>query len=1085
MRKKVMSLLIALALVLGSAATVTNGFAEIGGGGSSSTPAAASFFEATGGTLAVSEDTAGLKLDLSGTGATASIKYKDAFPVSGLSEIIKMRVLPLTAGELDFNAVQFTVRDSVNPAQVVSVMIGKSNVWYGSKSTGGVVAFTDKLSYSGTDGYVGVTGTNQNAVGLDHWQGWGYSGKGNFHLANGYTANVDAWGTYYPLLAAPENDTKFMTIRYDGDGCIRLNNGKQDRNLAFINGQSYTNTPEGQSEPKTTDFYTASTANLDETDPAQAELKARYTTEYYENLFSSGKVTFEMKFIEIQNDRVSILLKSLCGTKLTDSWIQGQNDPVFIENATETTEGIGSVHKIGGSVVLPQTITKAQLASGITFQVLPVENTTSGSWSNGLSYRSAQAVQVIFRDSENPEQLINVIVSTGEGEYYGGAVTTTVALTDQVTDTAGQYVKVGKSKAAVIGFSPVGYNSRGFCSMTGSNKNQMFSAENTRALTIKYDSSSKKVVSAGDLVMDANGGAAAVLGNNFFTASKNGFYNTSGDETSELKNSEDQSIVDKYNAEWVGNLFSSNKIEIEFKFYVRWAGGAPDYNLIDKNASFKVLSLGGVSAAELSDKGEFADTLAPEVNATASIELEKGKAYEASDILALVSATATDNIDGEVAATKKLYNAAGEEQSGEVTPAADWYVGSTATDAAGNASALVKTTIALVDYYDVKFYNGDGSLMKTDHVRSGGAATAPTETPVKAGTTEKDYMFSGWDKAFDNVTENLEVYAQFTETAKQYDITFLNYDGTQLSKVKVPYGETPAYNGTPTRQSDETHDYVFSGWDPALAAVSGEATYTAQFRMVDKLLVKFVGADGSVLKSEYVSVGGTATAPTETPTKPSDVQYDYEFSGWDKSLSGIEEACEINAVFQSTLRKYEIVFRGEDGSELYKASFDYGTLPVYGGETPVKAPSGGYSYAFDGWTTELSAVSGEAEYTVKFRAIEVKYTVTFVVNGGDEIATATRTIFAAYTLPSATREGYTFKGWYDNAQLSGEAITEIAAGVANEGDKTFYAKWEEIAAPDPEPAKKGCGKQTARDLALMLGSLSALLAAALFVGKKG
>lgn len=33
MRKKVMSLLIALALVLGSAATVTNGFAEIGGGG--------------------------------------------------------------------------------------------------------------------------------------------------------------------------------------------------------------------------------------------------------------------------------------------------------------------------------------------------------------------------------------------------------------------------------------------------------------------------------------------------------------------------------------------------------------------------------------------------------------------------------------------------------------------------------------------------------------------------------------------------------------------------------------------------------------------------------------------------------------------------------------------------------------------------------------------------------------------------------------------------------------------------------------------------------------------------------------------
>ena len=37
----------------------------------------------------------------------------------------------------------------------------------------------------------------------------------------------------------------------------------------------------------------------------------------------------------------------------------------------------------------------------------------------------------------------------------------------------------------------------------------------------------------------------------------------------------------------------------------------------------------------------------------------------------------------------------------------------------------------------------------------------------------------------------------------------------------------------------------------------------------------------------------------------------------------------------------------------------------------------------------------------------------------------------------------------------------------------------------PATAKKGCGKQTARDLAIMLGSLSAILAAALMIGKKG
>ena len=373
--------------------------------------------------------------------------------------------------------------------------------------------------------------------------------------------------------------------------------------------------------------------------------------------------------------------------------------------------------------------------------------------------------------------------------------------------------------------------------------------------------------------------------------------------------------------------------------------------------------------------------------------------------------------------------------------------------------------------------------MKTDHVRSGSAATAPTETPVKAGTTEKDYLFSGWDKTFDNVTANLDVYPTFIETAKQYFITFLNYDGNELSKVKVPYGTVPAFDGTPTKPSDETHDYAFIGWEPALTAVTGEATYTAQFRTVDKLLVRFLNGDGSVMKSEYVSVGGTAVAPTETPTKESTAQYDFVFSAWDKSLENITESCDVNATFTETLRKYEIVFKAENGDELYKAEFEYGTLPVYGGEPPVKEPSGGYSYAFDGWTADLAEVTGKAEYTVKFRAIEVEYTVTFVVNGGDEIAVSSRTIFAAYTLPVATREGYVFKGWYDNAQLGGEAVTEIAAGIANEGDKTFYAKWEEIPASAPE--KKGCGKQTARDLAIMLGSLSVILAAALFVGKKG
>ena len=50
------------------------------------------------------------------------------------------------------------------------------------------------------------------------------------------------------------------------------------------------------------------------------------------------------------------------------------------------------------------------------------------------------------------------------------------------------------------------------------------------------------------------------------------------------------------------------------------------------------------------------------------------------------------------------------------------------------------------------------------------------------------------------------------------------------------------------------------------------------------------------------------------------------------------------------------------------------------------------------------------------------------------------------TLPTPTRDGYTFDGWYDNAEFTGTAITEIPSGTT--GNKEYYAKWgEEVSYP--------------------------------------
>lgn len=70
---------------------------------------------------------------------------------------------------------------------------------------------------------------------------------------------------------------------------------------------------------------------------------------------------------------------------------------------------------------------------------------------------------------------------------------------------------------------------------------------------------------------------------------------------------------------------------------------------------------------------------------------------------------------------------------------------------------------------------------------------------------------------------------------------------------------------------------------------------------------------------------------------------------------------------------------------------------------------------------------------------------------------------AAITLDVPTKEGYTFSGWFDNADYSGDAVTTISTG--STGAKTFWAKWSEniatLTEADPiAPLTAWSGQQT-------------------------
>lgn len=72
------------------------------------------------------------------------------------------------------------------------------------------------------------------------------------------------------------------------------------------------------------------------------------------------------------------------------------------------------------------------------------------------------------------------------------------------------------------------------------------------------------------------------------------------------------------------------------------------------------------------------------------------------------------------------------------------------------------------------------------------------------------------------------------------------------------------------------------------------------------------------------------------------------------------------------------------------------------------------------------------------------YSITYELNGGkfDDSLEVPRTYkidSESITLPTPSREGYTFDGWSSSDEFTGDAIINIPSGSV--GNKTFYAKW--------------------------------------------
>ncbi len=218
--------------------------------------------------------------------------------------------------------------------------------------------------------------------------------------------------------------------------------------------------------------------------------------------------------------------------------------------------------------------------------------------------------------------------------------------------------------------------------------------------------------------------------------------------------------------------------------------------------------------------------------------------------------------------------------------------------------------------YTVTFVNWDGSVLSRREYDEGTAASAVIRpaTPTRPSDGSFAYTFSGWSPDIRAVTGNITYTALYSSTpvAPRYTVTFVNWDGAQISSRQ--YDEGTAVSGIvvpadPTRPSDGSFRYIFYGWTPDLAPVTADATYTAVYltEELPSYNITFVDWDGSVLLAATPYTEGTPASDIAVPADPTradTAEYTYSFAGWSPDLAEVTADATYTATYTQAPRTY-------------------------------------------------------------------------------------------------------------------------------------------------------------------------------------
>ncbi len=273
--------------------------------------------------------------------------------------------------------------------------------------------------------------------------------------------------------------------------------------------------------------------------------------------------------------------------------------------------------------------------------------------------------------------------------------------------------------------------------------------------------------------------------------------------------------------------------------------------------------------------------------------------------------------------------------------------------------------VTVVGRFSVTFnMNGHGAAIEKQDVYDGDTATRP------ANPTAEGYAFGGWysDSALTTeytftapVTADIVLNAKWTPN--MYTIQFVDEDGEVLQSSEVAYGEMPAYTGeNPAKEATAEYTYTFTGWNPVVAVVTGNAVYQAVYEAVEiqepialidevSLILK-----GAISISMYVIVPEEASYATLTYDKTAEEgatkDFRYELSPDQSYYEGTD-----NVFYDTSKDRYKLIYFDIPAKEMTNIV----TLTIYDeNDQPIKM-------------TRDKEYDGDTFYSYDYRIVDWSY----------------------------------------------------------------------------------------------------------------